>query len=50
MPYVEALRIEREQRSVIDYLRNTPAIQEKLDSKEVENLITQLMLPDTVGA
>ena len=50
MPYVEALRIDREQRSMIDYLMNQPAIETNWDSKEVENLITQLMMPVGVGA
>ena len=50
MPYVEALRIDREQRSMIDYLMNTPAIEENWDSKEVENLISQLVSPVGVGA
>ena len=50
IPYVEALRIDREQRSMIDYLMNTPEIQANLDSKEVENLITQLVNPVGVGA
>lgn len=50
MPYVEALRIDREQRSMIDYLMNTAAIETNWDSKEVENLITQLMTPVGVGA
>jgi kynurenine 3-monooxygenase len=50
MPYVEALRIDREQRSMIDYLMNTPAIETNWDSKEVENLITQVMTPVGVGA
>jgi len=35
---------------MIDYLMNTPAIEENLDSKEVENLIAQLVMPATVGA
>jgi hypothetical protein len=50
MPYVEALRVDREQRSMIDYLMKTPAIEENWDSKEVENLIAQMMMPATVGA
>ena len=50
MPYVEALRIEREQRSTIDYLMNTPDIDEKWDSREVENIMTQLIMPVAVGA
>lgn len=50
MPYVEALRVDREQRSMIDYLMNTPAIETNWDSREVENLITQLMMPVGVGA
>jgi len=50
MPYVEALRIDREQRSMIDYLMNTPEIGANWDSKEVETLITQLVNPVGVGA
>ena len=50
MPYVEALRIEREQRSLIDYLMNTPDIDQNWDSKEVENIMAQLVMPVAVGA
>jgi kynurenine 3-monooxygenase len=50
MPYVEALRIEREQRSMIDYLMNTPDIDQNWDSREVENIMTQLVMPVAVGA
>lgn len=50
MPYVDALRIDREQRSMIDFLMNQPAIEKNWDSKEVEDLITQLMMPVAVGA
>ena len=50
MPYVEALRIEREQRSMIDYLMNTPDIDHNWDSREVENIMAQLVMPVAVGA
>ena len=50
MPYVDALRIEREQRSIIDYLMNTPGIDQNWDSKEVENIMAQLVMPVAVGA
>jgi kynurenine 3-monooxygenase len=50
MPYVEALRIEREQRSMIDYLMNTPDIDQNWDSREVENIMAQLVMPVAVGA
>jgi kynurenine 3-monooxygenase len=50
MPYVDALRIDREQRSMIDFLMKQPAIEKNWDSKEVDDLITQLMTPVAVGA
>lgn len=44
MPYTEALRIDREQRAILDRLMEVEAIQDKLASGEITNLIDEAML------
>jgi kynurenine 3-monooxygenase len=43
MPYAEALRIDREQRTLIDRLMSVKGIEDKWDGAEVEHLIAELM-------
>ncbi|MGA9771467.1 MAG: NAD(P)/FAD-dependent oxidoreductase [Blastocatellia bacterium] len=44
MPYIEALRIDREQRAILDRLMEVEAISDKLASGEITNLIDEAML------
>jgi kynurenine 3-monooxygenase len=43
MPYAEALRIDREQRAIIDRIMNIEGIGDRLNSTEVDRLIDDLM-------
>jgi hypothetical protein len=43
MPYTEALRVDREQRTVVDQIMRVEGIERKLDSPEVEHVIDRLM-------
>jgi kynurenine 3-monooxygenase len=43
MPYVEALRVDREQRAIIDRIMNLEQIDARLNSAEVDRLIDDLM-------
>lgn len=45
LPYADALRIDREQRAIVDQIMNTEKIEERLNSAEVERLIDDLMRP-----
>jgi kynurenine 3-monooxygenase len=43
MPYTEALRVDREQRTLVDQLMHMEDIERKLDSPEVDRVIDSLM-------
>jgi kynurenine 3-monooxygenase len=43
MPYTEALRVDREQRTAVDQIMRVEGIERKLDSPEVEHVIDRLM-------
>jgi hypothetical protein len=43
MPYVEAMRIDREQRSILDQLMAIDDIGQKLHTAEVSGVIDRLM-------
>lgn len=46
MPYTEALRIDREQRALVDRILTLEGIQDRLDSPEFERLIGDWLLGD----
>lgn len=43
MPYAEALRIDREQRAIVERVMNIEKIEDRLNSTEVERLIAELI-------
>ena len=43
MPYIEALRIDREQRAIVDRIMSVEGIEQKIFSAEVDRLIEELM-------
>lgn len=43
MPYTEALRVDREQRAIVDRIMSVKEVEKKLNSVEVNDLISNLM-------
>jgi kynurenine 3-monooxygenase len=48
VPYVEALRRDREQRVLVDRVRDLPGIRERLDTDEIRGVIEDLMFETTL--